>query len=92
MRLILSLMVAIALTVGAGSAIAGCGKKVTDKGTLKTYDATKKTIVVVADGKEKTLTVTPATEGRDKIQSMVGKNVTAISEHSKLDSVKLGGG
>ena len=89
MRLIVSLMIAIVLT--AGGAIAGCGKKVTDTGTLKTYDAAKKTIVVAADGKETTLTVTPKTEGRDKLEGWVGQEVTAVSEHLKLDSVKAGG-
>ena len=87
MRQILTLMVAIGLAGGA--AIAGCGKKVTDVGNLKSYDSSTKTIVVVVEGKETTLTVTPGTEGRDKLEGMVGKGVVAVSEHSKLDWVKL---
>ena len=89
MKAILTLMVAIGLTTSA--AVAACGKKVTDKGTLKSYDADKKTIVVTTmEGKDTTLTLTPATEGRDKVSTLVGKKVVAVSEHSKLDSVKAG--
>lgn len=70
------------------SAYAGCGKKVTDEGTLKAYDAEKKEVTVTkADGKTATITLTPKTEGADKVAGLVGKEVKVISEHGKADSV-----
>ena len=73
------------------SAFAACGKKVTSEGTLKSYDAEKKTLVVAAkDGKETTITLTPATTGADKIDSLKGKTVKVVAEHGKADSVAAG--
>ena len=93
MRLILSLI--LAFGVAAGAAYAGCGKKVTSEGTLKKLDSDKKMIVVVDEGGEEVkLTVTMDTKvvGADgneaALADLVGKNVTAISEHSKLDEVR----
>lgn len=67
---------------------AGCGKKVTDEGTLKSFDAEKKTVVVEkSDGKSATVTLTPTTAGADKVAGLVGKAVKVVSEHGKADSV-----
>lgn len=75
----------MALTVGAQ---AGCGKKVTDEGKLKSYDAEKKVVTVEkADGQTASITLTPSTTGADKVADLVGKDVTVISEHGKADSV-----
>jgi hypothetical protein len=90
MKTILSILTVLAL---AGAAYAGCGKKVTDSGTLKSFDADTKSIVVEADGKETKITITKATatkakDGSEaKIKDLVGKTVTVVSEHSKADAV-----
>ena len=85
MKKLLTILATAALAI---SAQAACGKIVTDEGTLKSYDAEKKTVVVEkADGKSATLPLTPATTGADKISGLVGKPVTVISEHGKADSV-----
>ena len=93
MRFVVSMILASVLAFGVslGSAYAGCGKKVTNKGTLKSLDADKKTIVVASKGEETKLSLTTSTKaiGADKIADMVGKNVKVISEHSKVDSVAL---
>ena len=74
------------------SAHAACGKKVTDEGTLKSYDAEKKIVLVEkADGKTASITLTPATAGADKVATLVGKPVTVVSEHGKADSVAAKG-
>ena len=79
------------LTLSLGSAYAGCGKKVTNEGTLKSYDATTKTAVVEGkDGKAATITITPSTTGADTLSTMVGKSVKVVSEHGKADSVAAG--
>lgn len=76
------------VTLSLGSAYAGCGKKVTNEGTLKSYDATTKTLTVEGkDGKAATITLTPSTEGADKAATMVGKSVKVVSEHGKADSI-----
>ena len=85
MKKLLALLAMATLTLGAQ---AGCGKKVTDEGTLKSYDAEKKTVVVEkADGKTATVTLTPTTAGADKVAALVGKAVKVVSEHGKADSV-----
>lgn len=85
MKKLLTLLAMASLSL---SAQAACGKKVTDEGTLKSYNAEKKEVVVTkADGKEATITLTPKTEGADKVASLVGKSVKVISEHGKADSV-----
>ena len=88
MKKILAILTALCLMVGAS--YAGCGKKVTNNGSLKSYDAEKKQIVVVgADGKLAKLTITPKTKGADKLKGLVGKKVKVISEHKKVDSVAI---
>ena len=85
MKKLLALLALASLTLGAQ---AGCGKKVTDEGTLKSYDAEKKAAVIEkADGKTATVTLTPATTGADKVADLVGKAVKVVSEHGKADSV-----
>lgn len=87
------LTIITALTLAAGAAYAGCGKKQTDAGELKNYDADSKAITVVVDDKKVKLTVTPSTKatGKDgsdaKIEDLVGKNVKVVSEHKKVDSI-----
>jgi hypothetical protein len=83
-----TLLALLALSSLAVSAQAGCGKKVTDEGTLKSYDAEKKTVVIEkAGGKAATITLTPSTAGADKAASLVGKPVTVVSEHNKAESI-----
>ena len=78
----------------AGAAIAGCGKKQTDTGELKSYDADSKAITLMVDGKKAKLTLTGSTKVKNKdgseakIEDLVGKNVKVISEHKKVDSVE----
>jgi hypothetical protein len=85
MKKLLTILATFALTLGS---YAACGKKVTDEGTLKSYDAeTKKVVITKADGKSATVTLTPATTGADKVADLVGKAVKVISEHGKADSV-----
>ena len=51
MRLILSMI--LALAISAGAAYGACGKKVTNEGTFKTLDTDNKIIVVASkDGEE----------------------------------------
>ncbi len=85
MKQLFTLLALATLTLAADAA---CGKKVTDEGTLKSYDAEKKVVVVEkADGKTASITLTPETTGADKAATLVGKPVTVISEHGKADSV-----
>lgn len=93
MKKLLTILTAIAFF--AGSAYAGCGKKVTDEGTLKSYDADSKEIVVdLGDGNEAKLTVQPGTEYKDaegkeaKIEDLVDQKVKVTSEHKKVDAIE----
>lgn len=76
-----------------GTAYAGCGKKVTDTGELKAFDAEKKMITITIGGEDKKLKVTPQTamtdaEGKKaEAATLIGTKVTVISEHKKVDSV-----
>lgn len=92
MKSLVTLLVALAITTG--SAFANCGIKDTAMGKLTAYDKEAKTITVMAaDGDSTTLTLTPNTETKDamgkpaKVEDLLGQNVTAISEHKKVDSV-----
>tara|TARA_R110002049_G_scaffold59851_1_gene161600 strand:- start:124 stop:390 length:267 start_codon:yes stop_codon:yes gene_type:complete len=84
------LLIAATVCFISGSAFAGCGKVVTDKGKLKSFDAASKQLVVEAKGKEVTLTLTPGAEGADSLADLVGKKVVVESEHKKVTSVKAG--
>lgn len=86
MKKFLTLTALVALSLG--SAYAACGKKVTNEGTLKSYDAaTKQVVVEDKDGKAATITLTPSTEGGDQAATLVGKGVKVVSEHGKADSI-----
>ena len=88
MKKILTLLAMAALTLGAQ---AGCGKTTTNEGTLKSFDAeSKKLVIASADGKTATVTVTPSTTGADKLGDLVGKAVKVVSEHGKATSVAAG--
>lgn len=87
MKYILTLVAALALTVSAN---AGCGKKVTTKGTLQSYNAQKKSIVVMAGKKKVTLKLTSATKGDPA--KLKGKAVVVTSEHKKVDEIKAAKG
>ncbi len=71
-----------------GSAYAGCGKVVTNEGTLKSFDAaTKKIVVEDKAGKAATLTLTPSSKGAEEAEKLVGKAVKVDSEHGKITSI-----
>jgi hypothetical protein len=84
----------VASIIAAGSAQAMCGKKVTDSGTLKSYNKDSKSIVVQLAGSTAEITLTPSTETKDatgkvaKLEDLIGKSVTVVSEHKKADSVQ----
>jgi hypothetical protein len=84
----------VGLVIAVGSANAMCGKKVTATGTLKAYDKDSKSITVTTGSNTAEVTLTPNTEYKDaagkmaKIDDLVGKSVTVISEHNKADSVQ----
>ncbi len=88
MKTILTILTVIGLATGA---YAGCGKKVTNSGELKSFDADAKTITV--KGSAKPFTITSSTEIKDKdgktvkIKDLVGGDVKVVSEHNKADSV-----
>ncbi len=83
MKKILGILTALCLM--AGASYAGCGKKVTNTGVLKSYDAESKKITVI--GAKGALTITPKTKGAKDLKALVGKKVKVISEHKKVDSV-----
>ena len=91
MKKLLALMAVIGLA--AATVEAGCGKKVTNEGTLSEYDADTKTLIVKSDDGKAKLTVTPKTEAKDKdgkkveLADLVGQKVKVVSEHKKIDSV-----
>jgi hypothetical protein len=76
-----------ALSIAAGSAIAGCGKVETTEGKLKSFNAETKTVVIDVDGTEKSLKLTPSSKGADKLASLEGKKVKALSEHGKITEI-----
>lgn len=89
MKKFLALIAIVSLS--AGSAFAGCGKTTTSEGTLKSFDAaTKQLVVEEKGGKATTITLTPSTTGADAIATMVGKSVKVVAEHGKAQSVAAG--
>ena len=81
MKNILSILTVLAL---AAAAQAGCGAKISSKGTVKSYDAEKKALVVTVDGKDTSFTLTPETEGADKAADLKGKAVEVnVDKHVK---------
>ena len=92
MKNILSILTALAL---AAAAQAGCGAKISSKGTVKSYDAEKKALVVTVAGTDTTYTLTPETEGADKAADLKGKKVEVnVDKHvkTKVLSVAVAGG
>ena len=82
----------------AATSYAGCGKKAASIGKLEKYDAATKTLTLKiaqsSDAKElkartATLTMTPDSKviAEGKIASLVGKRITVVSEHGKIDFV-----
>ena len=81
MKNILSILTVLAL---AAAAQAGCGAKISSKGTVKSYDSEKKELVVTVAGSDTTYTLTPETEGADKAVDLKGKNVEVnVDKHVK---------
>ncbi|HSI62162.1 MAG TPA: hypothetical protein VLE43_03565 [Candidatus Saccharimonadia bacterium] len=84
------LTIVAALSLALGSSFAGCGKTETDKGKLKAVNAEKKQITIEVAGKEVNRTLTPSTKGADGLDKLVGKEVTVVSSHGKVESVAKG--
>jgi len=81
MKKILSILSVFAL---AAAAQAACGAKITSKGTVKSYDAEKKVLVVTVGAKDVSFTLTPETEGADKAADLKGKSVEVnVDKHAK---------
>ena len=90
MKNILSILAVLAL---AAAAQAGCGKTATSEGTLKSYDAEKKEIVVTVKGKDTSITLTPETKGAEGLKDLVGKGVkveASVHAATKALSVEAG--
>ena len=89
------LLASVALS--AGSAYAGCGKKVATVGELESYDAgTKALTIEVTQTSEKSqrdetvqLSLTPdsKTMGGRAIEELVGQQLSVVSEHGKVDFI-----
>lgn len=76
--------------LAASSAVAGCGKTVTNTGKLKSFNAETKGLVVEEGGKDVKLTLTAGAKGAGGIDKLVGKKVTVVSSHGKVESVDKG--
>ena len=101
MKYIITILAALA--IGAGSAWAGCNKKVSSIGKLKSWDAESKMITLVVqqsssakqlEAKSAELTMTPDSTivhagqvDSVNIADVVGKNISVVSEHGKIDYV-----
>ena len=92
--------IAVILAAGmlwAGTAHAGCGKKVATVGELESYDADAKSLTIKVSqtshasqqGKAVELTLTPKsnTMGGKSIGELVGSQVSVVSEHDQVDYV-----
>jgi hypothetical protein len=85
------------VALSAGSAYAGCGKKVATVGELQSYDAGTKALTIdVTQTSQKSqsdktvqLTLTPdsKTMGGREIEELVGQQLSVVSEHGKVDYV-----
>ncbi len=84
MKNILSILSVLAL---AAAAQAGCGKTIASKGTVKSYDAEKKVLVVTVGAKDVSFTLTPETEGADKAADLKGKSVEVNVDKHKQKKV-----
>lgn len=88
------LVVAMCFMFTVTAMYAGCGKKVNNAGVLKSFTAESKQVVVDEKGKSVKLKTTPDTKYFDKeggsevkVESLIGKSVKVVSEHSKIDSI-----
>tara|TARA_R110002096_G_scaffold256201_2_gene449460 strand:+ start:1123 stop:1407 length:285 start_codon:yes stop_codon:yes gene_type:complete len=90
-KLLIALFAIVSL---AGIAQAGCGKKETFEGTLSTYDAETKMIVVESNDDAKKLKLSAATVIKavngDEVHpnDLVGEDVTITFEHKNVDSIQ----
>ena len=91
------------LAISAGSVWAGCNRKVSSIGKLKSWDADAKKITLVVrqssnskqlEAKSAELTMTPDSTivhggqvDSVNIADIVGKNISVMSEHGKIDYV-----
>ena len=78
------------LSIGVSASFAGCGKTVTDKGKLKSFDKETKAVVVSVGGKDVKRTLTPTATGAGEIDKLVGQAVTVVSSHDKVQSIVKG--
>ena len=84
------LTVLAVLSLGMSSSFAGCGKTVTDKGKLKSFNKDSKAVVVTVGDKDVTRTLTPTAKGAEEIDKLVGQSVTVVSSHDKVQSIVKG--
>ncbi len=95
MKIIITTVLALAF---ATASYAGCGKKAASIGKVEKFDAESKSLVLKitdsSDAKElkaksAKLTLTPDTKilPEGDIKSLVGKRVSVVSEHGKVDYV-----
>ena len=81
----------------AALVLTGCGKKVASIGKLQAYDKATKSITIQvtqsSDSKQVKksikLTLTPGSKtiGKTTIDKLVGKSLSVVSEHNKVDLV-----
>ena len=88
MKQILTILATLSLSLG--TSYAGCGKTVTDAGKLKSFDKETKALVIDVSGKSVTRTLTPSAKGAADVEKLVGKKVTVVSSHDKVESVTKG--
>ena len=92
-----AMITALALAMAATS-YAGCGKKAASIGKVQKYDPETKALTLrifdSSDPKELAakkakLTLTPASKilAAEKVEALVGKRVSVVSEHGKIDYV-----
>ncbi len=85
------------IALNAGTAYAGCGKKVATVGELESYDAGTNTVIIKVtqtsdksqQGKSVKLTMTPSskTMGGKAVGDLVGSRLSIVSEHDEVDLV-----
>lgn len=85
-----ALTILAVLGLALSSSYAGCGKTETDNGKLKSFDKETKTLTVDVSGKEVKRTLTPNAKGAADVEKLVGKKVTVVSSHSKVESITKG--
>jgi hypothetical protein len=83
------------IALNAGTANAGCGKKVATIGELESYDAGTNAVIIKVtqtsdksqQGKSVKLTITPSskTMGGKAVDELVGSRLSVVSEHDEVD-------